>query len=702
MWHLIRPGMIRLLALLAALASYPACAQNAAVTSTTRLPADPWPRQAALEDATVTLYPPQVESWDGNRIRFRAAVTFTPTGAGQESVGVVWAAAITHVDRVSRLVTLDGVTLSQATFPTLADGGAAYLKSLQTQLERAPQPIALDRLQTSLAAARDFRPVAVAVQNVPPRILVSDAPAILVSISGAPVLRPVAGTPFERVINTRALILRDGQGYYLHLYDGWVTADSLDGRWQPGERMPSGLDRIAGNLVASGQADLLDGGAIRPRPSLRNGAPRVYVSFAPAELIVFDGAPDLQPMDGTALMWASNSTANVIVDIVSGHYFALLSGRWFRARSLNGPWTYVAAHALPGDFSKIPPHEPAAAVLASVAGTPQAKEAVIESSIPQTATVPRTNGPTFTPEFDGHPQYRPITGTPLAYVANSPTPVIRVAPRSYFALQAGVWFEATSVFGPWHVAASVPEVIYTIPASSPLHGVTYVRIYSATPRFVEVGCTPGYTGALITSEGVVVYGTGYNYAAWIGTAYYPPPVTYGGVPQPHDYATRNVYAHWGNAVYTGSRTYRAHAGPDDAAANGRGNGAAPLQGRRAPGSGGEINPRLAVGDEFKAAGVDGDHYAGVKGHVYRRNGGGWEKQTGNGWARATPEESSWANREHEARASGADRFQRHREREAADRFADDRSGGGERDGGADSFGADGVQVGGLRGRRGGP
>ena len=65
-------------------------------------------------------------------------------------------------------------------------------------------------------------------------------------------------------------------------------------------------------------------------------------------------------------------------------------------------------------------------MLPTVAGTPQAQEAVIENSIPQTATVPLKNGPKFTPNFDGPPQYAPIAGTPLSYVVNSSVPIIRV------------------------------------------------------------------------------------------------------------------------------------------------------------------------------------------------------------------------------------------------------------------------------------
>ncbi len=64
-------------------------------------------------------------------------------------------------------------------------------------------------------------------------------------------------------------------------------------------------------------------------------------------------------------------------------------------------------------------------MLPTVAGTPQAQEALISNSIPQTATVPLKNGPKFTPSFDGPPQYAPIPGTALTYVANSAVPLIR-------------------------------------------------------------------------------------------------------------------------------------------------------------------------------------------------------------------------------------------------------------------------------------
>ena len=135
------------------------------------------------------------------------------------------------------------------------------------------------------------------------------------------------------------------------------------------------------------------------------------------ELIVFKGQPDFVPIVGTQLLWASNTTSDVLIDTANNNYYVLLAGRWFTSPALTGPWTFVASNALPADFAKIPAQSLAGAVLPTVAGTPQAQEAVIENSIPQTATVPLKNGPKFTPNFDGPPQYAPIPGTPLSYVA---------------------------------------------------------------------------------------------------------------------------------------------------------------------------------------------------------------------------------------------------------------------------------------------
>ena len=150
---------------------------------------DPWPRQLQLSNATLTLYQPQVESWQGNQLDFRAAVAAKAQGANAEIFGVIWGSARTEVDRVARRVTLEDLRLTRSNFPTLPDNGAAYLSELLQQFQDATRAIALDRLEASLAASGTVPPGGVPVQNNPPQILVSYAPALLVPINGMPVLR---------------------------------------------------------------------------------------------------------------------------------------------------------------------------------------------------------------------------------------------------------------------------------------------------------------------------------------------------------------------------------------------------------------------------------------------------------------------------------------------------------------------------------
>jgi hypothetical protein len=560
-----------------------------------QLPADPWPREIRLANATALVDQPQVNAWHGNILDFRAAVAVKPAGPTSEIFGVLWATARTQVDRISRIVALEDLAVTKADFPTLPDRGASYATALQKAFGRGERTIALDRLEASLAAAGAFKPKGIAVNNDPPRIVISETPAILVPIDGAPVVRPVPGTIFERVINTRALVIREEgtSTWYLHVYDGWLSSTARAGPWAQAIAIPPALGPATQQLAASAQVDLLDGGNTRPKPSLAGGVPTIYVSETPAELLVFRGQPNYTRITGTALDWASNTNADVLYDTTGRAYYILVSGRWFRSALLTGPWTFVPSLDLPADFRRIPVNEPAGVVLSAVAGTPQAEEAVIANSVPQTATVPRVNGPQFSPAFDGPPQFRPIEDTSLQYVWNSPTPIIQVSPASYYALRAGVWFDAISLGGPWSVAPYVPEVIYAIPPTSPLHYVTYVQVYGSTAKAVYVGYTPGYLGTVVAG-GVVVYGTGYAYHPWIGSAWYPPPATYGltavpvynpavgmafgfamGVttaavtgafyhpayyPAYYGYpccgtASANVYGHYGNASWSGTRTY---------------------------------------------------------------------------------------------------------------------------------------------------
>ena len=116
-------------------------------------------------------------------------------------------------------------------------------------------------------------------------------------------------------------------------------------------------------------------------------APRLVFTSETAELISYDGKPDMKPIKGTELLYIANSDQDVLLDIQSQMYYVLFSGRWYTSKALEGKWAYVPSDNLPVDFKKIPPDSPKGDLLATIAGTDQAKDAVLENKIPQTAEV---------------------------------------------------------------------------------------------------------------------------------------------------------------------------------------------------------------------------------------------------------------------------------------------------------------------------
>lgn|SRR5208283_4112885 len=321
--------------------------------------------------------------------------------------------------------------------------------------------------------------------------------------------------------------------YYIHLFDGFVQAASLLGPWQRATVVPKGANKLAQQLAKDRVVDLMSGPAdIKKKPSLKGAVPNVIVATTPTELIVTAGAPDWAPLEGTMLLYVKNTTGNVFKDLNDQNTYVLVTGRWFRATDFSGPWQYVAGKDLPSDFFTIPDNSPKENVKASIPGTSQAQEALISYGIPQTATVD-INKTNFTLIIDGDPQLQPVQDTTLMYVYNSPNPIIMVSQNQWFAVNNGVWFTAPALQGPWAIATSVSAAIYSIPPSSPIYYVTYVKIYDATPQYVVVGYMSGYMGTVVTPDGTVVYGTGYSYVPYIGTTvWYGPPVTYGYAANP--------------------------------------------------------------------------------------------------------------------------------------------------------------------------
>ncbi len=431
-----------------------------------------WPRTYNDGSTTILVYQPAIEKWDGFNFQARFAVSIQEEGKPAPAFGVIWLTAQSNVDKEEGIVTLTNMAISKANFPTEPNNGKMFTDYLTSQLPTQSMPIPLAQISNKYLLGQALKKVASQpVKNTPPKIIYSDEPALLVLVQGDPVMRPLAGTNCNRVFNTSALIVQnaaDGGPFYLRALNYWYKADSVDGPWEVDPDAPARLASVEQAAQSIPHIDLMNPAAGKNPP-----APDIYVSTVPAELLQSDGPPSFVPIPHTQLLQVKNSDNAIILNIGDQNYYVLVSGRWFKALGLTGlPWTYVPGNQLPADFAKIPPNNDKGNVLVSVPGTPEAEEALIANSIPQTATINR-QAAMLTVDYDNNqPKFDPIADTSLQYTVNTPTPVIQITPSSFYAVSNGVWFTASSPVGPWAVATSVPPVIYTIPVSSPIHYVT--------------------------------------------------------------------------------------------------------------------------------------------------------------------------------------------------------------------------------------
>jgi hypothetical protein len=483
-----------------------------------------WPRVIESQVGTITIYQPQIETYNGIDLTARTAISIVPNGSDAPVFGAAWLDCRVSTDRTNRIVRLEDVKVKRIKFPNGQDEQTSKISAtLEDQMPRLELTFSLDLLLESLETAQKQKESARELEVTPPRIIVVNHPAVLVLIDGDPVLEAVEGTSLKRVTNTPYFIVQVGSGrFYLRGGATWYSAALVAGPWTKTDVPPKAAVDLSEQSSANNESDdELNADTLR----LKTGQiPEIIVSTEPAELIASDGPIQLSPIEGTGLLYATNSPNRVFLEIATQQYYILLSGRWYRSKTMNGPWTNVESKKLPKDFAQIPPGSPCDDVLSSVAGTIPAKEAIQDAQIPQTAEVDRATA-TADVQYDGNPQFDPIENTGMDYAVNTPTPVVRVDGR-YYACQNGVWFDGPDALGPWGVCISVPSVIYTIPPRYPVYNVRYVRVYGYNSSVAYVGYTAGYTGSYVFG-GTVVYGTGYRYRMWYRHSYVARPSTWG-------------------------------------------------------------------------------------------------------------------------------------------------------------------------------
>ncbi len=644
-----------------------------------------WPREIKVPEATILIYQPQIETFQGNQMEARFAASVQTPKMAEPVFGAVWTKARVEIDRDNRIVQLVSLEAVQSRFPNAtAEDEAAFSEILKTHVPQWDIPMSLDRILAGLEVAEQRQVVEADLANEPPKIIYAEHPATLVMLDGKPILQPIDNSPLMAVVNTPfpMVFYKAEKSYYLMGDESWYRAKEITGTWEEIAAPPADVAKVRPERPGTGEASKLAANM------------EIIGATEPTELIATDGPPRLTPFPGNDLMFVENTSSNILYEVDSGRYFLNISGRWYQSKELNGLWSNVLPGKLPPSFSKIPPDSEKADLRASVPGTVEAREAVRDTQVPETAAVKRSEAK-LEVTYDGDPKFERITGTAMDYAVNTATPVLRVAGK-YYAVDNGVWFVSAKPKGPWAVSDSVPDSVQDIPPSCPVYNVKYVYVYDATPEVVYVGYTPGYTGCYV-HHGVVVYGTGYYYRPWYGHYYYPRPVTWGYSVRYSSYhgwsfgvAFSNgpftfYFGHgWGHPYYHGwwgPPRYRPpyYRPPHHRPPGHRPPGSNPPKpthpiakppGNRPPGGGGPSNGRPAQlpsdgnlydrlpgresGDKTRPATREvkdrrptgepatrpNNVYTDKEGNVFRRTDNGWEQNQGNQWGKPGGDKAS--------------------------------------------------------------
>lgn len=533
-----------------------------------------WPKSTTTtEGAVVKLYQWQPESFAGDSLKAHAAVSILESGKSDPVFGVAWLKATTASD--GQQVSVKSIYITNLKIPGITDDDKLdhIANAIEDNIPSWNISFAMSDLQNSLDLNKQQNSLASQINNTPPKVIYSNVPSILVLIDGAPKLQHNSEWDVDAVVNTPFVIVKDrDEQYYLYGGKHWYTAPAATGQYKMITNVPSNLQKIENAVKDAGKNNNDDGKETDP-----NTIYNIIVSTEPAELIQSKGEANFAPVEGTGLLYVANSENDIFMDMNSQQYYVLLSGRWYNSKTLSGQWQYVPADKLPGDFAKIPKGSPKDNVLASVAGTPQAEDAIANAEVPQTAKVERSKAHADV-EYDGDPQFDPIDGTDMYYAINSPVSVIRWRGR-YYCVDDGIWFESYNAIGPWTVCVSRPYAVALIPPRYPVYYMKYVNIYDVTPDYVYMGYTPGYLNAYIYGP-TVVYGTGFYYRPWYHRYYYPRPYTWGfavrynpwfgwgfGVGFGYDWFNVSIgfgrpWGYWGCGGWWGPRVYRpAYYGP---------------------------------------------------------------------------------------------------------------------------------------------
>lgn len=169
-----------------------------------------WPREIDSDFGRIVVYQPQLDTLDGNVLSGRAAVSLQRPAKKEPLFGALWFRSEVSVDRDAGLMTLSETKIVRVKFPDATPEDLQKIRdATDAGVAKWDLVLTLKQAESSLAASQQEVASTENLKSDPPAIIFSQTPAVLVSFDGEPEMRAIENSPYDRVVNTAFLIIKD-------------------------------------------------------------------------------------------------------------------------------------------------------------------------------------------------------------------------------------------------------------------------------------------------------------------------------------------------------------------------------------------------------------------------------------------------------------------------------------------------------------
>jgi hypothetical protein len=454
--------------------------------------------------------------------------------------------------------------------------------------------------------------------GVTPDIFYSDKPAEVILFDGQPTYAQIPDTQLEYATNTNSVVFvyKATQQFYYLTAGRWFSASDLQGPWTYATAdLPADFAKIPSSSPASGilasvpgTEEAKDAVLLAQVPTMmtvnaKTAASKVKVNYA--------GDPKFEPIKGTSMEYASNTTDKVIK--VGDVYYLCLQGVWFMSPNSTGPWTTCTS--VPQEIYTIPSSSPVYNVTyVTQTGNP---DGTVTSNYTAgylgtfilgaaTGAILADGSGYWWPPYCGGGYYYPYPATYCgAYWGYGYHPYA----TPYYDYNTGAYGWKASAYGPYGSATAGAG--YNPYTGTYARGGTVSTPYGS--RSAAQAYNP-YTGTYAQTR----QGSSPN-AQW-GSSY---------VPRGNQSATMGHYS----------------------TANGTVAGVSTSQGGKAVGA------NTAWGNSAAGKTANDNMYAEHDGNVYKNTGNGWDKYDNGSWNLANKPQPNWQGAENSQQRTGSESYQ---------------------------------------------